>query len=74
MPKSVSVLFEDVDEDFYDERRGNCGVKLKIRDEGGFERLSKTSLRGIIPITALNSHTSGRSINTHQQSHNIKFG
>jgi hypothetical protein len=34
MLKSLSVLFEDVDEGFYDERRGNYDVKVNIRDIG----------------------------------------
>jgi hypothetical protein len=32
-------LFEDVDEGFYDERRGNYDVKLKIRDVGVIQSL-----------------------------------
>lgn len=32
LPKSASVLFENVDEGFYEERRRNYDMNLKVRD------------------------------------------
>jgi hypothetical protein len=40
-PKLVKALFESDDDCFYDERRGNYDVRLKIRDEGVIQSLLK---------------------------------
>jgi hypothetical protein len=47
MPKLVSVLFQDVDEDLYDKRGGNYDVKFKIWDVGVIQNLLKSVRIGI---------------------------